>query len=102
MEEKFNKIYEEIIKQNMEKLELLKKESNKEKNKAILTTIIGIMLYMIIYGLMIILYNKGMINLSTYRIITISLLGAIVIFFGCSLAGNTKYEKYDEYRKKFK
>lgn len=102
MEKKFEKIYNEILKVNIDELELLKGESNKEKNKPIITLITIMILSAVVYTSMIIFYNKGIISLSVYRILSIILLGILCISAGIKLAKQTEYKTYMEYRKLFK
>lgn len=102
MEEKFDKIYNEISKLNIDELELLKKECKKEKKKPVVTIISGVILSMIGYMILVILYNKEIISNSLYGMLSIFLIGIIGIIAGYRLSNETNYEKYEEYRKIFK
>lgn len=102
MKEKFEKIYNEISKLNTDDLELLKGESNKEKNKPVITLVVLMILSLFVYMFMIILYNKGIISLSVYRILSIILLGILCLGAGFKLAKQTEYKTYMEYRKNYK
>ena len=96
MEEKFEKIYNEILKLNIDELESLKCKTQKEKNAPLVTLATSIILGIIIYVVMIILYNKGIVSVLGFRMVTIILLGIICISAGCLVAEQTEYKTYHQ------
>lgn len=102
MEEKFEKIYNEILKLNIDELESLKWKTQKEKNAPLVTLATSIILGIIIYVVMIILYNKGIVSVLGFRMVSIILLGIICISAGCLATKQTEYKTYHQYRKSFK
>lgn len=102
MEEKFEKIYNEILKLSIDELESLKWKTQKEKNTPLVTLATSIILGLIISVVMIILHNNGLVSSLGVRIVSIILLGIICISAGCLVAEQTEYKTYHQYRKIFK
>lgn len=102
MEQKFEEVYKEILKLNIDELELLRKKCKKEMNKPWITLFTAMALGVILELLMYILYNKYMISESFYSLIYIILYVIILITMSSKISEDTKYEKCEEYRSAFK
>ena len=101
-DEKFNEIYNELLKLNIDELEILKKESKKENGHVENIAVIGIIISIILIPCMFFIYAIGIVSISVCRNLTIILIGITCISIGVKMANATEYKKYNEYRGAFK